>query len=283
LGDCPQLALRPVDVADRDLVAAMNLGLIADEGHRNPMTVAGLRARLDRLLDRDGWRADLFVRNEVVVGYALWREETDVAEASGRSVHLRQLYVVPEARRRGVGRSAFRRLEAERWPAACRVVLDVLLGNAAGRAFWAALGFSGYAMTLERLPEGGPRVRIDRLDHLVLTVASIEATCAWYERVLGMRVVTFGAGRTALVFGRQKINLHQVDRTFEPKAMVPTAGSADFCLIAAAELDEVIAHLDDEGVPIEHGPAYKAGATGAIRSVYVRDPDGNLIEISVDA
>ncbi len=124
-------------------------------------------------------------------------------------------------------------------------------------------------------------LQIDRLDHLVLTVADIEATCAWYGRVLGMEKVVFGAeGRTALVFGRQKINLHQVDRMFTPRAAVPTAGSGDFCLIAAVPLDEVIAHLAGEGVAIELGPVDKSGATGPIRSVYVRDPDANLIEIS---
>lgn len=118
------------------------------------------------------------------------------------------------------------------------------------------------------------------LDHLVLTVASIEATAAFYQRVLGMDVVTFGAGRTALTFGPQKINLHQAGREFEPKAARPTPGSADLCLIAEGGTEAVIAHLTAEGVTVEEGPVMRTGATGPIRSVYFRDPDGNLIEVS---
>lgn len=123
-------------------------------------------------------------------------------------------------------------------------------------------------------------MQIDRIDHFVLTVASIDATCDFYARVLGMEVVTFGQGRKALAFGRQKFNLHQAGKEFEPKAEVPTAGSADFCLITRTPLDEVVAHLDACGVPVLEGPVMRTGATGAIRSVYIRDPDRNLVEIS---
>ena len=123
-------------------------------------------------------------------------------------------------------------------------------------------------------------VRIDRLDHLVLTVADIDATVEFYTRVLGMKAVTFGAGRTALAFGRSKINLHQAGHEFEPKAHRPTPGSADLCLIAAGPLEQVIADLTAHGVPIEEGPVERTGATGPIRSVYFRDPDLNLIEVS---
>lgn len=119
-------------------------------------------------------------------------------------------------------------------------------------------------------------------DHLVLTVADIEATCAFYERVQGMRRVAFGAGRVALQFGRQKINLHQAGREFEPKALRPTPGSADLCFLAALPLDSVLAHLAAAGVAIEEGPVVRNGALGPIRSVYLRDPDGNLLEIAVD-
>jgi catechol 2,3-dioxygenase-like lactoylglutathione lyase family enzyme len=125
-------------------------------------------------------------------------------------------------------------------------------------------------------------MQLDRLDHLVLTVADIEATCAFYERVLGMRRVTFGAGRVALQFGRQKINLHQAGREFEPKALRPTPGSADLCFLAAIPLEAVIAHLAAAGVAIEEGPVAHSGALGPIRSVYLRNPDGNLLEIAVD-
>jgi catechol 2,3-dioxygenase-like lactoylglutathione lyase family enzyme len=123
-------------------------------------------------------------------------------------------------------------------------------------------------------------VRIDRLDHLVLTVADIDATVAFYEQVLGMRAVTFGDGRRALAFGTSKINLHQAGHEFEPKAARPTPGSADICLIAADPLDQVCADLAAHGVTIEEGPVARTGATGPIRSVYLRDPDNNLIEIS---
>ena len=123
-------------------------------------------------------------------------------------------------------------------------------------------------------------ITIDYLDHLVLTVASLDATTAWYRDVLGMRVETFGEGRTALVFGGEKINLHEAGSEFEPKAARPTPGSADLCFVAGTPLDEVIAHLDALDVAIEEGPVKRTGASGPILSVYVRDPDQNLIEIS---
>lgn len=123
-------------------------------------------------------------------------------------------------------------------------------------------------------------MKIDRVDHFVLTVASIEATCEFYSKVLGMEVTEFAGGRKALTFGAQKINLHQKGKEFEPKARAPKPGSGDFCLIAAAPIQEVVAHLDALGIEIEEGIVPRTGATGAIQSVYLRDPDGNLIEIS---
>ncbi|WP_020660999.1 VOC family protein [Amycolatopsis benzoatilytica] len=124
-------------------------------------------------------------------------------------------------------------------------------------------------------------MRIDRLDHLVLTVADLAATVDFYTRVLGMTEVTFGAGRKALTFGTSKINLHEAGREFEPKAERPTPGSADLCLITADSLEQVVADLAAHGVAIEEGPVDRTGATGPIRSVYFRDPDRNLIEVSV--
>lgn len=123
---------------------------------------------------------------------------------------------------------------------------------------------------------------IERIDHVVLTVKDVDATCAFYTRVLGMRIETFGEGtkRTALAFGKQKFNLHQAGNEFEPKALKPTPGSADLCLITLTPLGDVIAHLKDCGVTIEEGPVMRTGATGHIRSVYIRDPDQNLIEIA---
>ena len=123
-------------------------------------------------------------------------------------------------------------------------------------------------------------MRVDRLDHLVLTVASIEATVEFYTRVLGMGVMTFGAGRTALAFGTCKINLHQAGKEFEPKALRPTPGSADLCLIVEDDIPEVLAELAAAGVPVEQGPVERSGAAGPIISCYLRDPDRNLIELS---
>lgn len=123
-------------------------------------------------------------------------------------------------------------------------------------------------------------MNIDHLDHLVLTVQNIEATCAFYTRVLGMHVITFGGGRTALQFGSQKINLHEVGREFEPKAFRPTPGSADLCFITRTPISQVIDLIRLFGVYIEEGPVQRTGARGYMISVYIRDPDKNLIEIA---
>lgn len=123
-------------------------------------------------------------------------------------------------------------------------------------------------------------MKIDRLDHLVLTVRDLNATCEFYHRVLGMEEITFGEGRKALQFGQQKINLHQAGKEFEPKAARPTPGSADLCFITSTPLNEVIEHLKTCGVEIEAGPVARTGALGPIKSVYLRDPDHNLLEIS---
>ena len=128
-------------------------------------------------------------------------------------------------------------------------------------------------------PEGAP-VMIDRIDHLVLTVRDVDATCEFYWRALGMTVVTFAGGRKALQFGAQKFNLHPSGGEFEPKAAYPTPRSIDMCLISAARLADVIAHLARCGVAIIEGPVTRTGAQGPIRSVYFRDPDMNLIEVS---
>ena len=124
------------------------------------------------------------------------------------------------------------------------------------------------------------RLAIDRLDHLVLTCADLEGTAAWYERVLGLRRETFGNHRTALHFGKQKINLHQQGREVKPNAATAAPGTADLCFIAAVPTDDVVAHLRTCDVAIEYGPAPQSGALGPMTSVYCRDPDGNLIEIA---
>lgn len=123
-------------------------------------------------------------------------------------------------------------------------------------------------------------MKIDSLDHLVLTVVDIDATIGFYAGVLGMEAVSFGAGRRALAFGRQKINLHPAAAPLAPHAARPTPGSADLCLLTATPLAEVVAHLQRAGVALEEGPVLRTGASGPILSVYVRDPDGNLIEVS---
>ena len=123
-------------------------------------------------------------------------------------------------------------------------------------------------------------IAIDRLDHLVLTVADIDRTIAFYRDALGMSVEIFGGGRTALKFGAQKINLHEAGGEFEPKALKPTPGSGDLCFIASTPLADVVSHLARFGIAVEEGPVARTGATGKMTSVYVRDPDRNLIEIS---
>ncbi|MEW9674453.1 VOC family protein [Ammoniphilus sp. 3BR4] len=123
-------------------------------------------------------------------------------------------------------------------------------------------------------------MNIKRLDHLVLTVKNINQTCDFYNRVLGMEVITFGEGRKALHFGQQKINLHEVGKEFDPKAKTPVSGSADLCFITDVQMSDVIQHLGDCGIPIEEGPVKRTGALAPITSIYIRDPDGNLIEIS---
>jgi catechol 2,3-dioxygenase-like lactoylglutathione lyase family enzyme len=120
--------------------------------------------------------------------------------------------------------------------------------------------------------DASPGMRIQALDHLVLTVSDLEATIVFYER-LGMRHVEFDADRHALAFGTQKLNLHVAGREFEPKAALPTPGSADLCFL--------VDDLDTTGLDVIEGPVERTGAMGGLRSVYVRDPDGNLVELSM--
>src|ERR1700712_3273199 len=123
-------------------------------------------------------------------------------------------------------------------------------------------------------------MRVDRLDHLVLTVRDVDRSIAFYDGLLGMTETPFGGGRKALAFGSSKINLHQHGREFEPKALAPTPGSADLCLIVDQSLDVVETELTAAGVAIEEGPVERTGAQGLIVSLYLRDPDDNLIELS---
>jgi catechol 2,3-dioxygenase-like lactoylglutathione lyase family enzyme len=123
-------------------------------------------------------------------------------------------------------------------------------------------------------------MNLDRFDHLVLTVRDIDATCAFYSHVLGMQVVTFEGGRKALSFANQKINLHEAGHEFEPKAAHPIPGSADLCFITRTPIEQIIEHLHSCSVPILEGPVPRTGAIGPMTSVYFRDPDGNLLEVS---
>ncbi|HET8574500.1 MAG TPA: VOC family protein [Edaphocola sp.] len=123
-------------------------------------------------------------------------------------------------------------------------------------------------------------MEIERLDHLVLTVADIEKTVQFYTNVLGFKLITFGRNRKALVFGNQKINLHEKGNEFEPKAYKPTYGSADLCFIVRTDIKEVLKELQDKNVEVIEGIVERTGATGRISSVCFRDPDNNLIEVS---
>lgn len=123
-------------------------------------------------------------------------------------------------------------------------------------------------------------LKVRAIDHVVLTVRDIDRTVSFYQRALGMTHLRFGEGRHALAFGDQKLNLHQAGREFEPKAAAPTPGAIDVCLLTDEPLDEVMAHLRATGVAIELGPVAKTGARAPLRSIYFRDPDGNLIEVA---
>jgi catechol 2,3-dioxygenase-like lactoylglutathione lyase family enzyme len=123
-------------------------------------------------------------------------------------------------------------------------------------------------------------MHVDAIDHLVLTVSSIEQACAFYERILGMTAVSFFDGRKAVAFGSQKINLHLAGREFTPHAQHPVPGSADVCFVTSLPLDDCIAHVKAQGVQILEGPVDRTGATGKLRSFYFRDLDLNLVEIA---
>ena len=123
-------------------------------------------------------------------------------------------------------------------------------------------------------------IQMDHIDHLVMTVENVETTCNWYQRVLGIKNAVFGEGRKALLLNKQKINLHQKGAEFEPHAHAPTPGSLDLCLISPTPLAQVLEHLKQQRVPVEKGPIKRNGATGLITSIYIRDPDKNLLEIS---
>jgi catechol 2,3-dioxygenase-like lactoylglutathione lyase family enzyme len=123
-------------------------------------------------------------------------------------------------------------------------------------------------------------MQLNQLDHLVLTVADVQRTVRFYVDILGMREESFGANRWALIFGKQKINLHKHGAEYEPKAHTPTPGSADLCFLTSTPVSQVVAELKTKNVTIENGPVDRIGASGKLRSIYLRDPDRNLIEIA---
>lgn len=123
-------------------------------------------------------------------------------------------------------------------------------------------------------------MKIKNIDHIVLTVANIDNTISFYTNILGFEVMTFGDNRKALTFGNQKINLHKKGKEFEPKAEHPTSGSADLCFIAETDIEEVLKELKLNHIEIIEAIVERTGAVGKIKSVYFRDPDLNLIEVS---
>jgi len=123
-------------------------------------------------------------------------------------------------------------------------------------------------------------MKIERIDHIVLTVQNIDKTIQFYTDILGMNLIVFGDNRKALTFGNQKINLHEKGKEFEPKASAPTCGSADICFIVSTEIDIIKKELEAKNIKIVEGIVLRTGAIGKIRSIYLRDPDKNLIEIS---
>ena len=123
-------------------------------------------------------------------------------------------------------------------------------------------------------------MNIKSIDHIVLTVHDINKTCDFYSNVMGMKVITFKENRKALSFGNQKINLHQAGNEFEPKAHRPAPGSADLCFISDIDVTDIMKELVSKAVEIVEGPIERTGARGKILSVYFRDPDLNLIEVS---
>lgn len=123
-------------------------------------------------------------------------------------------------------------------------------------------------------------MKTNRIDHLVLTVADIDRTVDFYTRILGMEKIEFAQGRIALACGEQKINLHQLGKEFEPRAEHVRAGSADLCLIIDTPIEQAIEHIQQHGVDLIAGPVSRSGAKGKIISAYLRDPDGNLLEVS---
>ncbi|CAG5116659.1 unnamed protein product, partial [Candidula unifasciata] len=162
-----------------------------------------------------------------------------------------------------------------------RQTVSLVLKKQLWKVHWATLSSTTpyYKEQHKQGPTSRP-FKIASLDHLVLTVKDLDKTVDFYTRVLGMEATTFKGGRKALNFGEQKINLHVHRQEFEPKASIPTPGSADLCFITITSLDDVLKHLKACNIDIVEGPVERTGAVGTIRSLYVRDPDGNLIEVS---
>lgn len=123
-------------------------------------------------------------------------------------------------------------------------------------------------------------IKIKSLDHLVITASDLSATVEFYSWILGMEHVEFGNGLHAMQFGSQKFNIHDASTDVTPKAANIVPGSEDFCLLTDTPISEVVAHLQACGVAIEEGPVTRSGAAGTLNSVYFRDPDGNLVEVS---
>ena len=123
---------------------------------------------------------------------------------------------------------------------------------------------------------------IERIDHFVMSVNSIDSAISFYGGILGITIHTFGDNRTALLIGSQKINLHEKDKSFKPHAKYPTVGSADICFIIQGSMEDMLIHLNQHGISVEKGPVIRSGARHSLISIYIRDPDDNLIELSIE-
>jgi|GEM_PF-87013 len=236
----------------------------------------------------ESWCVPLAIyADDTMVGFLMYALDPD-----DRQYWVHRLMIDQRYQGRGYGRAALQQaIELiGALPDCNEIAISYEPENHVAEQLYLSLGFEKTGEIIEgevvqrlrfnKAPQQPQPISIERIDHLVLTVQSITASCDFYTNILGMNMVRFGNNRTALVFGQQKFNLHEVGHEFEPKARQATPGAADLCLICSTPLDQAAAHLKQTGVAIIEGPVQRSGAHGLIESLYIRDPDGNLIELS---